>query len=188
MSEVIGYILTGGKNRRMDGKIKFFLEYQGSCFGERVAAALEGCKEIYLSVNERGPYEDLGLPLVLDEYEAIGPMGGILSGMRNLPGKDLLVVSSDMPFLEKAVIEKLMEVYLENPVLTICQAEGRLYPFPGIYPGGLLPLLEKLAAEGTYRMGSIRELTDYQTVTVPKSFLQNINSWEEYKILTDAER
>ena len=48
---IAGYILTGGKNRRMNGEKKLFLEYKGKTFFDHIKNSLQLFSNIYLSVD-----------------------------------------------------------------------------------------------------------------------------------------
>ena len=61
---IAGFILTGGKNRRMAGEKKLFLDYQGQPFWVHLLTALEEFPTVYLSVDREEPYASAGLPMV----------------------------------------------------------------------------------------------------------------------------
>ena len=245
---ITGLILAGGKNRRMSGRMKFFLPLEGENFAQRILAALKdagGLKEVYLSVsfgmllqNEKLPegqdpgeqvpkqseqekteqatplrktseqekteqatpvrktseqamqehrqqvqarLHSLGLPMIVDEYEAIGPMGGILSGLHVLPGQALLVISSDSPFITSAMIRKLIDAFVQNPVLTLASCDGRIQPLLGIYPPEVQDCMEELVEMENYRMKSLLDRTDYQIVEIDPKAAININTPGEYQ-------
>ena len=66
VENIAGYILTGGKNRRMGGEKKLFLSLDGKSFLERIREAMKDFSVIYLSVETKEPYEGVGLPLIED--------------------------------------------------------------------------------------------------------------------------
>ena len=179
-NRLAGYILTGGKNSRMGGEIKFFLQKEGQTFGQILLEKLRGLDRTYLSVNEEEPYRHLGVPMVVDAYDAIGPMGGILSGLQALPDTDLFVTGSDMPFWGKELMEDLILAYEKKPVLTLPILNGRIQPLPGIYPAGLLPLLKQQVQAGNYRLRDLLHSAPFQTVeTEDPGIRKNINTPED---------
>lgn len=180
---IAGLILTGGKNSRMNGNIKLFLEYKGQPFFNHIKNAMEQLPQVYLSVNRREGYEDMGLPLIVDEWDGIGPMGGICSGLRQCREEALLVVASDMPFVSRQAVSLLLAAYQNKPMLTLAVADGKPQPLLGIYPRSLLPALEKLIREGNYRLRSVMALTEYNLVELPRgdASAENINTPEEYQ-------
>ena len=65
---VAGYILSGGKNTRMEGQKKLFLHYGGATFCQRILHACDCLPAVYLSVDKKEPYEEAGLPMVEDRW------------------------------------------------------------------------------------------------------------------------
>lgn len=178
---IIGYILTGGKNCRMNGKIKLFLEYEGISFAERICGALSDLDRIVLSVNDPAVYQNLGLYMVEDAFGHIGPMGGILSGLDCLK-TDLFVTTSDMPFLTREAVGKITEAYRKKPMLTLACAQGRIQPLLGIYPQSVSEVMRELVLNRQYKMKLILEQVDCQTVELQDpGQAVNINTPEDYR-------
>ena len=107
MREIAGCILAGGKNLRMGGEKKVYLKYQGETFLDRIRGNFRNFPRIYLSVEDRGRYQEEGMILVEDEVPGAGPMGGIASVLRRCREDAVLVAPCDMIFLSEASIEKL---------------------------------------------------------------------------------
>ncbi len=182
---IAGYLMTGGKNRRMDGKKKLFLELDGKSFLESILDALRGFDKIYLSVEEEAPYEHLNLPMVVDEIPDIGPIGGIYSGLKNCEADALFVVACDMPFVTKTAVRRLFEVYSHRHKITIAWADDMEHPLLGIYPKSALPHLEEQIMAGDYKLMHALVHAGYTVVTLPKedSSARNINTVAEYEQL-----
>ena len=150
--EICGYILAGGRNRRMNGQKKIFLEYEGTTFCERILQAFEEFDATYISVEAESPYQELHLPIIVDEYAAIGPMGGIYSGMKSCDADALFVVACDMPMVTKEAVHLVTKMYSKQHKITVVRTNGRLHPIFGIYPRTVLPEIEKAIAKKDYRM------------------------------------
>jgi len=111
-SPVYGLVLAGGESRRM-GRDKALLLRDGQSQLEYVAALLEGAVErAFVSVRqeqqeepERGRFSTIA-----DRYEGIGPVAGILSAMDEYPDADWLVVACDLPNIDAATPEYLLEI------------------------------------------------------------------------------
>lgn len=58
---VAGYILSGGRNTRMEGQKKLFLRYAGETFCQRILHACDCLPAVYLSVDNKEPYRKAGL-------------------------------------------------------------------------------------------------------------------------------
>ena len=158
--QVSGYILSGGKNSRMNGEKKLFLLLDGIPFYQHILRALSPLPLVRLSVERPEPYAHLGLELVVDEIPDIGPMGGLYSGLRSTPSEALLVV-------------------------TVVTQGNVLRPFPGIYPKRCLPVLGRMIQAGKYRMMDfLKQLPELQSVPALNSqTFQNVNTPEDYQHL-----
>lgn len=177
--------MTGGKNRRMDGRKKLFLELEGKSFLESILNALRDFDKIYLSVEDKTPYVHLGMPMVVDEIPEIGPLGGIYSGLKKCEEDALFVVACDMPFVTDTAIKMLLDEYSRQQKVTIACAEDRVHPLLGIYPKSVLPYVEKQIQTEDYRVMNVLNQAGYVTVELPKEDVstKNINTVAEYEQL-----
>ena len=187
---ICGYILAGGKNSRMNGEKKLFLNYQGETFCNHILHAFQELPETYLSVEATEPYMDLGLPMIVDQYKEIGPMGGIYSGLQSIEAEALLVAACDMPMIEPCIVRCLIEAYQKNAKITIVKSGERMHPLLGIYPKSVLPFMEKLIEEKCYKMMVLLEMAGYQCVEISgeDKSVSNINTIEEYKMLNKEKK
>lgn len=183
--QVSGYILSGGKNSRMNGEKKLFLLLDGIPFYQHILRALSPLPSVRLSVERPEPYAHLGLELVVDEIPDIGPMGGLYSGLRSTPSEALLVVPCDMPLVGQATVHRLLSAYERYPVVTVVTQGNVLRPFPGIYPKRCLPVLGRMIQAGKYRMMDfLKQLPELQSVPALNSqTFQNVNTPEDYQHL-----
>ena len=182
---ICGYILAGGKNSRMNGDKKLFLNYQGETFCDHILHAFVMLPETYISVEAKEPYLHLGMPMVVDKYKEIGPMGGICSGLQSIEAEALLVAACDMPMIDQRIVRRLLEAYQKQAKITIVKSGDRMHPLLGIYPKSVLPFMEKFIEEKCYKMMALLEMAGYQVVetTQEDKSVSNINTIEEYKML-----
>lgn len=186
---IAGYILTGGQNRRMGGEKKLFLEYEGKPFYRHILSAFSMFPRTFLSVEAEEPYREVGLPMVVDIYPGIGPMGGIYAGLMSCFEDALFVVACDMPKVDQKTVRRVVRAYQETGKLTLVEANGRVQPLFGIYPRSMALLLESLIWERNYRMRELLELTDYVLVPLEEgsTAAENVNTREDYRKLLDRE-
>ncbi len=178
-------ILAGGQNRRMHGEKKLFLTRQGRSFLDLLLESFKDLLPVRLSVEEEGPYLQTGLPLILDRYRDIGPMGGICSALETCPEDAQLFTACDNPFLKRETIISLMEACRKAPdKITLVRLEGKVLPLPGIYPKRLLPRLHELIGEGRCSLRGLAytEAVQYVDVDGSASSGININSVQEYAL------
>lgn len=189
-SVICGYILAGGKNSRMNGEKKLFLNYQGKTFCDHILQAFDMLPETYISVEKTEPYMHLKIPMVVDMYKEIGPMGGIYSGLKSIDAEALLVAACDMPMIEQNVVKRLLEAYQESEKITIVKSGDRKHPLLGIYPKSILPVMEKLIGEKCYKMMVLLEQAGYQIIELEQEnqSVNNINTMEEYRMLNSEKK
>ena len=181
---IAGYILTGGKNRRMNGKKKLFLEYGGNSFLQHILNALQGFSNIYLSVENEGPYKGLGMPMIVDQYPDLGPMGGIYSGLMACKEEALFVTACDMPLLNQETVERILAVYRAEKKVTVVQTGQQIHPLLGIYPKEVLPVLKEMIQEKNYRMMDFIARTKPSVIQLEDNkAVYNINTPKEYERL-----
>ncbi len=186
--KIVGLIMTGGKNSRMGGNIKLFLKVGEKTFFQRIMEAMDGIEEVYLSVNIPEPYEELGLPMVIDEIAGIGPIGGLMSAMHEVEADAFIVVASDMPFVSSDIIKRIKNAWEADPNCYVVRTlpDRREHPLLAIYPKSMLPIIEKNVSEGNYRMmAPLREAgLRYIDIDTDDPSVRNVNSIEDYQNIT----
>ncbi len=130
-----GLVLAGGKSRRF-GQDKALVMYQGKTLLERAVGLLESMDLRPLVVTrEEADYSFLSCPILTDKLPDQGPLGGIYTAMSWHKNTDFLVLTCDMPSIEKKTLEALFEPYNQKQTLTLFEwPDGKREPFPGIYP------------------------------------------------------
>ena len=107
---IYGLVLAGGKSRRM-GRDKALLLREGKSQLAHVAALLgDVVARVYVSARadqvqepERARFEQ-----IVDRYEGIGPVAGILSAMDEYPAAEWLVVACDLPNIDATTLQYLI--------------------------------------------------------------------------------
>ncbi|MDO9516685.1 MAG: molybdenum cofactor guanylyltransferase [Methanosarcinaceae archaeon] len=108
-------ILAGGRSRRMGFKEKALLSIGNKTILEHVIDALDGVvDEIIISMRDVSQQELLndytrGHDVVLDKFADVGPLSGILEGLKTAKGEYVFVVACDMPYINIDVVELLFK-------------------------------------------------------------------------------
>ncbi len=108
-------ILAGGRSRRMGFREKALLPIGDKTILEYVMDTLDGVvDEIIISVRDTQQQELLkdytqGYDVVLDKYRDVGPLSGILEGLRAANGEYVFVAACDMPYINIDVVELLFK-------------------------------------------------------------------------------
>ena len=163
---VTGIVLAGGRSRRMGGRDKGWIELSGRSLLRWVLDALETVTDGQVLVArdavQRERLEGLGLPVVVDRFEARGPLTGIQAGLDASPTDLALVVACDMPLVRPALLELLLAAigplhaavpYIGEgePPSRLVGATARdagLQPLLAAYRRSCLPPLERLLRGG----------------------------------------
>jgi len=110
LAPVYGLILAGGESRRM-GHDKAVINYHGK---PQIQWAYDLLKrhlaEVYISVRSDQASEAVraSLPQIHDKKITSGPLDGIISAQTTHPQAAWLVIACDLPWLNDATIEQLL--------------------------------------------------------------------------------
>ena len=107
-------ILVGGEASRANGQEKYFFQYQGKTFIERLVDSLrEVTDEIILVAKNREQCRRFdavrGVRCITDIRPGLGPIGGLHAGVCEAKGELIFVSACDMPCIENAVVSYLFE-------------------------------------------------------------------------------
>jgi len=148
-----GLILAGGASRRL-GRDKRQVLWSGQSLLER-ALDLAGqcCEEVWVSGCDLVAEKAAGwLP---DAIPGIGPIAGVLTGLRTLRCP-LLVLACDMPLLKEAMLHRLLDAWQEKPedrVMTaFVQENGFIQSLAAIYEPAAVPFLTASVERGEYSL------------------------------------
>ncbi|MBW1980332.1 MAG: molybdenum cofactor guanylyltransferase [Deltaproteobacteria bacterium] len=138
---MIGVVLAGGKSRRF-GRNKALELFQGERLIERQVRTLGRIfSEVIIVSNTPEVYVDLQVTLLRDIIPEQGPLGGIYTGLLYARDRGIFVAGCDMPFLQAALIGKMVELAANYDVV-IPEKEGRLEPLHAAYSSRCLPHIE----------------------------------------------
>ena len=107
-------ILVGGEARRANGKEKYFFQYHGRTFIDRLLDSLRHVvDEIVLVARDDMQCERFrgtpGVRCISDIRPGIGPVGGLHAGSLATTGDLLFVSACDMPCVDSAVVAHLFD-------------------------------------------------------------------------------
>ena len=152
----VGVILAGGGGTRMGVADKALVKVGGKSMLERVIERFRPQVErLVLSANGGpGRFAAFYVPIVPDAVSAVGPLAGLLAGMRwseeNLPeARFVASVAADMPFIPLDLVAQLSEGCGrdENTVALAASSAGT-HPVCGLWPVKLADGLERLLKSG----------------------------------------
>jgi len=127
-----GLVLDGGRSTRM-GKDKGSLEYYGKPHHLYLAELLsEKCDGVFISRrSEQVTTGELyGFKEIPDSFTGMGPLGGILSAQKEYPQAAFLVLACDLPFVNKQILNKLLEQRNPFKFATVFKSADNKLPEP----------------------------------------------------------
>lgn len=178
---VYGLVLSGGKSRRM-GRDKALLERDGqSQLAFIVELMGQHVERVFVStrVDQEDEPERARYDLVVDHYEDMGPLAGILSAMDDYPDADWLVVACDLPNIGGETLEYLLANRSPaHPFTAFVSSHDRLpEPLCAVYRADSAALIRQFADDGVHcpRRILIRSDTHLLKQVDPAS-LDNVNT------------
>ncbi len=181
---VYGLVLAGGMSRRM-GIDKAALLSDGMTQLSRAVTLLENYVEkVYVSTNI-GQSDDAvrrDFDLIVDKYDNIGPLAGILSAMDLFPKRNWLVVACDLPNLDATTIEYLLGNWEKTQPMTAFQSvlDGMPEPLCAIYQSVARPIIDSFVGQGIHCPRKILLNAPTCLLTQPNpGALHNINRPED---------
>ena len=151
--QLYGLVLAGGKSVRM-GHDKSIIKWHGPKQRYYMADLLKSvCTNVFISCRPEQQDEiDPKYPVIPDSYTGSGPMTGILSAFKAYPDAAWLVTACDLPLLDTATLEYLIDNRDANGIATTFESPFDALPEPLITiwePAGYEVLLSFLANDFT---------------------------------------
>jgi molybdopterin-guanine dinucleotide biosynthesis protein A len=190
---VTALILAGGNSSRM-GRDKAFLKVGGVPLITRVYDILKPLFADVLTAagrpdDERGPFPGR---IVHDATAGMGPLGGLVAGLKAAKTQWLFMVACDMPHLDPRVIARIVDERLKNAegvMAVVPESEGGLESCHALYAKAALPIIEQAMAKGErapYRLferlnARIVAKADIAAIDPTFRALSNLNTPEDLK-------
>jgi molybdopterin-guanine dinucleotide biosynthesis protein A len=149
---VYGLILAGGKSRRM-GHDKALLKNNGQSQLAYVAGVLDTCvAKVFVSTRadqvddeERAQFDQ-----IVDRYDDLGPVAGILSALETSPEVDWLVLACDLPNITEQTIRYLLQHRDGEQAFTAFTSsyDGLPEPLCAVYHSGCEAIVRQFVDDG----------------------------------------
>jgi len=141
-------ILAGGLALRMGGTTKAFLRLDGERFIDRILRVLGPLFEAFIVVtNEPELFAGLGVRVVRDEREGVGPLMGLYSGLKASVSTTSFITAADTPLVNEALVRRLLGIGEECDVL-VPRWNGNVEPLCAVYARRCLPAIERVLDRG----------------------------------------
>ena len=195
-SLLTGAILAGGHSSRF-GSNKALFAPDGETLISKAAGLLRSvAREVLVSASQTnaGDYDFLGLEIVVDQHPDSGPMGGLETLLQRCTTPWLLVLTCDMPFVDKDTLITMISSLTGEPDNALYQSDrphalawqrcdGSISPFPLLIERSALPKLQSRMRTGSLSMkGLLSDLDTYYIMSPDTRLLSNINRPEDWAI------
>lgn len=183
-------ILAGGDGRRIGGGKPLVMLGGRTLLDRSIEQARQWSDRVALAVRDQAQLAQAGVPLLLDEPAAQGPLAGLWAALRfaRQSGAGLaLTLPTDTPFLPSDLHCRLQQE-LGDAAAAIAASGGRLHPTCGLWRVTALAALAPYAASGGRSLTGFAEQAGMVAVTWPAEPLDpffNINTAEQ---LAEAQR
>ena len=181
---VFGLVLAGGESRRM-GQDKALLSRDGQSQLAHIVALLDDVvDEVFVSTRrqqqhdpERSRYRQ-----IIDRFDGIGPVAGILSALQEHPHADWLIVACDLPNIDTETLRFLLENAAPDEPLTAYKSsyDGLPEPLCALYRSGAAAIVADFVDQGIVCPRKILIRSDARLLEQPDPrSLDNINTPED---------
>jgi molybdopterin-guanine dinucleotide biosynthesis protein A len=175
-------ILAGGRSLRM-GRDKARLVIDGVTLLERTARiGIAADLNVRIIGRNRPPdWTVEGATFGTDLTPDNGPLGGLLTALRDAKGTAVLLLACDMPRLTTEAVRWIVNVSLDasGPDGLIAEHNGRFEPLFSVYTPHSIPLVEARLASRHLSMSGMVETGHFGKVAVPDwvgDQLHNLNT------------
>jgi molybdopterin-guanine dinucleotide biosynthesis protein A len=137
-----GFVLVGGASRRM-GRDKALLPLGGATMVEEIAARVRAVAGTVTLIGSPEKYGYLGIPVVADEIENCGPLGGLYTALRLSEAELNVLVACDMPRVTESFLSQLIDAAEGSDAdCVIPEIDGKIDPLCAVYHRRLVPAVE----------------------------------------------
>ena len=169
-------VLAGGRSMRM-GVDKTLLQIDGVPLISRVVDTVSDvCDHAMVVTNRPDALEGIELPsgvrVLTDEVPYQGPLGGLVTALKEAEDEWVLAVAADMPHLSTAVIRALWEARDGADAVLPVTPEGP-EPLLALYSRTCLPVARRVLATGRRRL--VAMFAELNVVEVPVESLRSVD-------------
>lgn len=164
------------------GRDKGLAEFNGKPL---VQFAIDACRkltpEIVISTGN-ADYSRFGFPLIPDNFEERGPIGGIEAGLNFTTTSGILVCPCDMPGISPNILKLILQNVAGKNAVVAASSEGKIFPVLGWFSKTALPVIQNQIQKGDFKMMVLLKELHAETVLVTdeEEFL-NVNYPEDLK-------
>jgi molybdopterin-guanine dinucleotide biosynthesis protein A len=184
------YILVGGKSSRF-GSDKAFIDINRRPLALHLADVVSEPAGLVTHVGPPARYECLGLPIIPDTHQDVGPLAGILAALEHTSASWNLILACDMPLLSAALVEFLfMQAEMGGyEVLMPVSPAGSDEPLCAVYGKAAAAHIRREIEKGTRKITfaldglAVRRIppNEYAHIDPAGKSFTNVNTFAEWE-------
>jgi len=188
-ADITAVILAGGQGRRMGGRDKGLLEFNGRPLVEILIEQLErqGLAVLINANRNQQRYRRYGYPVVSDELDDYqGPLAGFAAAMAAVATRFILTLPCDSPLLAEDYAARFMRRQIEAHTAIVVASDGeRLQPVHALIEVAQLPGLQAFLAGGERKIDRWYAACGYAEADFSDcaEMFRNINTPEDRALL-----
>mgnify|MGYP001792548412 CR=1 FL=1 len=176
-------LLAGGQSRRM-GRPKALLPWKGQTIAQHLMAVVAPLVSSGLVVGTHDLPLAEGWTACLDQHPGYGPVGALATALPRLNTPYGLVLSCDLPLLDRATLHHLLAGRGDASVACFRTADGQVHPLIGVYAQSLGAHFEQALAVRHLRLLRVLRSLHPRVLPCPTALevaLTNVNTPEQYQ-------
>lgn len=164
------------------GRDKALLERDGQTQLQYAFSLLQGVTDrqfVSTRADQQDDPERQRFPQIVDRYDDMGPVAGILSALEEQPDADWLVLACDLPNLDKQTLDYLLENAAREKPFTAYRSshDGLPEPLCAIYRSGSAEIIRGFINDGIVCPRKMLIRSDSELLDQPNpAALDNVNT------------
>ena len=182
--QTYGLVLAGGQSKRM-GHDKALIRVDGETQLSRAVHLLDSLVDrVFVSTraDQQDEPERAKYPRIVDRYDNLGPIAGILSALQEHSDVGWLVLACDLPNIDETTIRYLLGNKSSNRPFSAyaSSSDGLPEPLCAYYAAGSNSIIEAFIDDGIICPRKVLIRSDTQLLDQPNpAALDNINTPED---------
>jgi molybdopterin-guanine dinucleotide biosynthesis protein A len=165
------------------GRNKALLPFRGATLAEHVASQVRAAAGGVTLVGTLETDSPLGIRMIPDDLPGEGPLGGIVTALRDSASESNLILACDLPAVSAQFLLQLLDEAEAHAtgVLLPAGGGGHLEPLCAVWNRGTLPALEAALARGVRKVTEALTGLEVYTWFVPQLVhFTNVNTPEDW--------
>lgn len=180
------FVLAGGKSSRMKCD-KGLMLFEGKPMVTHILDTL-ACNGLSATlIANREEYARLGLNVYKDLINDKGPMGGLFTALHHTAARAVLLLSSDMPFLNVDAV-KFLAKNCGSEQVTVAQSHQRLHPLLAVYKKTLLTSVKKQIEDNKLKLTDFILTCNYKICNMDSFTVYNNRMFDNLNTPLDLEK